>query len=274
MLSMLAALIVCAFYNGLTLRRYVVSSDKIDRSSCIRIVEIADLHSHIYGKDQQPLISLIKAQQPDIIALVGDIVDDNDSDTGAWLFFEGIKDIAPVYYVSGNHEYWSGRYDEIRDKVESYGVTVLNNESRQISVNGVRLCISGVDDPELFKYTDDAEYLSIGSEEELFRQRFSDMDGSVFNILLAHRPELIDTYLPYGFDLILSGHTHGGQVRVPLLLNGLFAPSQGWFPKYAGGLYDFDGKTMIVSRGLGFNARVPRIFNPPEVVVVDVTGGE
>ena len=114
----------------------------------------------------------------------------------------------------------------------------------------------------------------MGNEEELFRQRFADMDEGVFNLLLAHRPELIDLYGQYGFDLILSGHTHGGQIRVPLLINGLFAPDQGWFPKYAGGRYDIEDTTLIVSRGLSFNDLVPRVFNPPEVLVIDIKGAE
>ena len=234
---------------------------------------VTDLHSHIFDDGQKSLVNIIREQQPDIIALVGDIVDDNVPDTGAREFLEGIRDIAPIYYVSGNHEYWSGHYDDIRAMIESYGVTVLSNESEEININGVQLYLSGVDDPEVFKYTEDAEMLDVGSEDNLFRQKFSDLDDNVYNILLAHRPELIDTYLQYDFDLILSGHTHGGQARIPLLLNGLFAPDQGWFPKYGGGRYDFEeDKTMIISRGLGFDERFPRVFNPPEIVTLDLQG--
>ena len=270
--AVLAALCVWAFYIGLTLRTYEVNTDKIPEGQSVRIVAVTDLHSHIYGKDQQPLIDMITAQQPDIIALVGDIADDEEPDVGTRLLLEGIRGVAPTYYVSGNHEYWSDGYDDIKSMMEGYGVTVLDNESEDIIVNGVRLCISGVDDPYMFDYTEDADYQAMGDEEELFRQRFSDLNDGVFNLLLAHRPELIDLYRQYGFDLILSGHTHGGQIRVPLLINGLFAPDQGWFPKYAGGWYDICGKTLIVSRGLAFNDLIPRMFNPPEVLVVDIKG--
>ena len=269
--AVLAVLFVWAFYGGLTLRQYEIQSEKIS-SGNVRIVVIADLHSHIWGEDQQPLLDMIKSQQPDIIALVGDIVDDREPMYGAQLFLDGITDIAPTYYVSGNHEWWSGAYDEIKLMIEGYGITVLENERTNIIVNGVDLCLCGIDDPEVFDYTDDPELRAMGSEKELLRQRFSDLDRSTYNVLLAHRPELIGTYLKYGFDLILSGHTHGGQVRIPLLVNGLFAPDQGYFPDYAGGRYDFGAQTLIVSRGSGVEAKLPRIFDPPEVVVVDIAG--
>ncbi len=266
-----AALAVWAFYIGLTVRTYGVTSDKMPQGSAVRIAVIADLHSHVYGKDQTPLLDIIKAQKPDIIALAGDIVDDHEPQTGAKLFLQDITDIAPTYYVSGNHEYWSGRCDEIKEMISGYGVKVLSNERQYISVNGARLCICGIDDPEVFRYTDDNELLALSDYEDLLK-RFSDLDADTVNILLAHRPESIDAYRQYYFDVVLSGHTHGGQVRIPLLVNGVFAPNQGWFPKYAGGHYELEGMNMIVSRGLGFDARQPRVFNPPEVVVVDIKG--
>ncbi len=267
----LAALAIWAFYIGLTVRKYEIKSEKAPEGASVRIAVIADLHSHIYGEDQQPLLDMIRAQQPDIIALVGDIVDDHEPQAGAKLFLQDIAKIAPEYYVSGNHEYWSGECENIKRMISSYGITVLSNERKYVTVNGVRLCICGIDDPEVFRYSEDAEVLKYKDEEGLL-SLFSDIGGDTFNILLAHRPELIDEYKEYDFDLVLSGHTHGGQVRIPLFSNGLFAPSQGWFPKYPGGRYDFGSQTMIVSRGLSFNARVPRIFNPPEVVVVDIIG--
>ena len=270
----LVALCVWAFYIGLTLRTYEVKTDKLSEGRTVRIVAIADLHSHIYGKDQQLLTDMIILQKPDVIALVGDIADDEEADVGTRLLLNGIRGVAPTYYVSGNHEYWSDNYEDIKSMFESYDITVLDNESEDIIVAGVRISVSGVDDPYIFDYTEDADYLAMGNEEELFRQRFADMDEGVFNLLLAHRPELIDLYGQYGFDLILSGHTHGGQIRVPLLINGLFAPDQGWFPKYAGGRYDIEDTTLIVSRGLSFNDLVPRVFNPPEVLVIDIKGAE
>lgn len=270
-LILLVLLIVAALYLGLTVRNYIIESDKINNGGSVRIVEISDLHSSVFGNDQKPLIDMIKTQRPDIITLTGDIVDDKEPVSGAKLFLEKVKDIAPVYYVSGNHEFWSRKCDDIKKMIEGYGITVLSNERRYVTVNGVSLCICGIDDPYVFEYSKDTEVLKYKDVDGLL-ERFSDIDDSTFNILLAHRPELIDDYRKYNFDLVLSGHTHGGQVRIPLILNGLFAPNQGYFPKYAGGRYDFSNMTMIISRGLSIDKKTPRIFDPPEVVVVDIKG--
>lgn len=264
------ALTVWAFYIGLVVRHYEIHSQKIDNDNTVRVVVVADLHSVYYGENQEVLLDLIKEQKPDIIALPGDIVDDDVSEEGAHSFLRGIQDIAPAYYVSGNHEYWSGECDRIKRMIEGYGVTVLENERAYITVNGIDLCIYGIDDPEIIKYTKDREIAAMGSADELLK-RFDDMDDSTVNILLAHRPERFTSYQQYGVDLVFCGHAHGGQVRLPLILNGLFAPNQGFFPKYAGGLYEENGQTMIVSRGVALNERLPRVFNPPEIVVVDIS---
>jgi len=271
-LILLVLLTVSALYSGLTVRNYVVESDKVKGvGGVVRIVQISDLHSVVFGNDQQPLIDMIKAQRPDIIMLTGDIVDDKEPISGAQLFLEKVKGIAPIYYVSGNHEFMSGKYDNIKKMIQGYGIMVLSNECRFVTVNGVNLCICGIDDPDVFRRSKDLGVLKYKDEDGLL-ERFSDLDDNTFNILLAHRPELIDSYRKYNFDLVLSGHTHGGQVRIPLILNGLFAPNQGYFPKYAGGRYDFSNMTMIISRGLSIDKKTPRIFDPPEVVVVDIKG--
>ena len=270
-LAAVIALIVWALYAGLTVRHYEVQSSNVQGGASVRIVVVADLHSHMYGDGQQTLIDMISAQEPDLIALVGDIVDDDEPQDGACMFLEKVAGIAPTYYVSGNHEYWSGQCDNIKEMIAGYGITVLENERIDISVNGVRLCICGIDDPEVLEYTNDDAIMAMESPDELL-ERFDDLEEDTVNVLLAHRPERVDAYRQYDFDLVLSGHAHGGQVRIPLILNGLFAPDQGYFPEYAGGVYESGGQTMIVSRGLSLNARVPRVWNPPEVVVVDIVG--
>lgn len=271
---MIAAVImlgVWAFYTGLVVRQYEVQSEKVSDGARVRIVLIADLHSHVYGDDQQPLLDKIAAQQPDLIALAGDIVDDNEAQDGAWTFLRKVSAIAPAYFVSGNHEYWSGKCDAIKQMAQDCGITVLSNARETVSINGVALCLCGIDDPDVMKYTDDPALLAMDDADEML-ERFDDLGDDAVNVLLAHRPEHVDAYRQYDFDVVLSGHAHGGQIRVPLLLNGLFAPCQGFFPEYAGGRYEQDGQTMIVSRGLSFNRYVPRVWNPPEVVVVDIVG--
>jgi len=267
----LAAVSCFAFYTGLTVRNYVVESAKVTGGATVKIVAIADLHSRVYGEDQEPLLDMIAAQKPDMIALAGDIVDNKAQDTGAKMFLRAVPKIAPVYYVSGNHEFQTQRYDEIKKMIEGYGITVLSGERKYITINGADLCVCGIDDPAAFEYSDDPRILKYKDADGMLSQ-FSDLGDGTFNILLAHRPELIESYAKYDFDLVLSGHTHGGQVRIPLVLNGAFAPDQGFFPKYAGGRYDLRDMTMIVSRGLSFSGKAPRVFNPPEVVSVCIEG--
>lgn len=261
-------LLICAFYNGLVVRKYVIKTNKLPTGESIRIVLIADLHSHIYGKDQTKIVSLIKKQNPDIIALAGDIADDAVPLEGTEIFLKGLKGSAPIYYVTGNHEFWSKDIKNIRKIIRKYNINILENTCHKIKVKNSNIIIGGVDDPSVVKYEK--------SDFDLVREMdisFSKLQKAPdFKILLAHRPELIEIYKEYKFDLVLSGHSHGGQVRIPFILNGLFAPNQGWFPKYAGGEYKHDTLTHIVSRGVSYNRRVPRIFNPPEVVVIDIVG--
>ncbi len=257
-----------AFYSGLMIRNYGIISDKIDAGDSVRVVVLSDLHSHIYGDKQQELVDMIKKQKPDIIALAGDIVDDNGDMTGPELFLKGIADIAPIYFVTGNHEIRTGKEKQIKEMLESYGAVVLQNEYSDIIINGVNIRMCGIEDPEKYKSAK-IEYTNI---EDKIMAPFKALEEESVNILLAHRPERIEVYKKYGFDLVLSGHAHGGQIRIPLLLNGLFAPDQGFFPKYAGGLYEHENLTHIVSRGIGYNPNLPRIFNPPEIVVVDIKG--
>ena len=265
LLIIIVLLLVAAFYNGLVIRNYSVKTDKFTTDKRIRAVLIADLHSCIYGEKQKTLIAKIKKQNPDVILLAGDIVDDETPIDGAKMFLEGIIDLAPVFYVTGNHEYWSGDIDNIKRIIRDYGVTVLENEYKEIMFEDVPVIIAGVDDREWIKY-------ERGRDKKTEEDSFMELaDESRFKILLVHRPEKFESYKKYHFDLMVSGHSHGGQVRIPYLMNGLLAPDQGWFPQYAGGLYQHDDMTQIVSRGVSFNPRLPRIFNPPEIVVIDIS---
>lgn len=263
-----AILVIAAFYSGLVVRRYGVTTDKLNPGQSIRIVLISDLHSCIYGENQKDIVSLIKKQEPDMIALAGDIADDEAPVIGTELFLANIKDIAPIYYVTGNHEFLSRDVESIKEMIRRYGVTVLEHEYERTVINGIPLVICGVDDPEIQE---------IGGIEFDWRQEMYSAFAGLENIpgykiLLAHRPEFIGIYKKFGFDLILSGHTHGGQVRIPFFLNGLYAPGQGWFPRYAGGVYEHGSLVHVISRGVSYNPKLPRIFNPPEVTVIDIVG--
>jgi len=251
---------IIGFSNPLTFRYYNIKSNKI--LSNIRIVQISDLHNTIYKNNQQELIDKIKSTNPDVIVLTGDIGDDHEPILGTKLLLEGIKDIAPIYYVIGNHEYWAHNTDEILDIIRSYSVDILDEKTIELNINGQKIMLSGINDPDVERYTTRAYDLSF----------LYNLNKNYFNILLAHRPERIKEYTKYNIDLVLSGHTHGGQMAIPFLINGLYAPNQGFFPKYAGGLYIVDNVKMIISRGLAYNPRLPRFYNRPEIVVIDLIG--
>ncbi len=268
-LLLLSALTFAAFYRGLKTERYEAVSSKLQNREPIRAVLLTDLHSYVYEPNQQPLILRVKELRPDVIFLSGDMADDRNSFSGMALLLEGIVHIGPCYYVAGSHDYWSGDIKNIKSAVRGYGVTVLEGQTTELTVKGQRLLISGIDDPVM------ATALPGENEDDAYRRAlhaFDHLDRQRYNILVAHRPDFVAEYNELGFDLVLSGHAHGGQVRIPFILNGLYAPNQGYFPKYAGGLYDVNGTCLLVSRGLSYYPELPRIFNPPEVVLIELKG--
>lgn len=253
-----------AFNTDLKLVFYEIKTDKIDKN--LRIALLTDLHACRYGDKQSELIASINSLKPDVVLLGGDIADDEIPNDNVEHLLKGLNGKYPMYYVTGNHEYWSNDVDGILKLFKSYDVKILEGNYETINLKGQSLTIGGVSDPDITVYTDS----KFDMQMQMNALKPASRSGN-YNILLAHRPELYETYLSADFDLILSGHAHGGQWRVPGLVNGLYAPNQGWFPKYAGGQYTFDHTTMIVSRGLAREStRIPRIFNRPELVIVDL----
>lgn len=190
---------------------------------------------------------------------------------GTKLLLDGIRNIAPTFYVKGNHEFWSRDIANIKKIIRESGTVVLENETVSLKIHGSTINLCGIDDPAIFDCEKNEFVEKCTSKYDLLAN-FKNLKKDRYNILLAHRPEWIEEYKKYPFDLILSGHAHGGQVRIPFLLNGLYAPNQGFFPKYAGGTYPHGTLTHIVTRGLYCNPRLPRLFNPPEIVVIDLNG--
>ena len=261
----LAALAVWALWTGLVVRTYTLETAKLDQP--VRLLLLTDLHSTVHGREQQALIDLVRAQAPDAVLLSGDIADDEVPHRGTELLLEAVAGKYPCFYVTGNHEFWAEGTEEILEMFRRYGVTVLAGTWSDLTVRGQTIRIFGVDDPEGFEAAP-GEAVPAGWLEQWETCR-AGLEEGTFSVLLSHRPELTELYRGSGFDLVVSGHAHGGQVRVPLLLNGLYAPNQGFFPRYAGGLYDLDGTALAVSRGLSIS-RLPRVFNPPEAVVIDL----
>ena len=266
----LSAVFLCLFLPGFRSSLHVASYTVIGEniSTPVRIALVTDLHSCAYGSGQRALLDAIDQQAPDLVLLGGDFFDDRLPDDNAIAFLEGIRGKYPCYYVTGNHEYWSGAeaFAKKMEILREYGVIRLSGETDSLEIGGTRLNVCGVDDP--CAWADGTD----GCREQAARAAALAQNGG-FTVLLAHRPELLDVYNRFGFDLVLAGHTHGGQWRIPGLFNGLYAPDQGLFPPYAGGRYEKDGVVMIVSRGLAREStRIPRFYNRPELVVVDLTG--
>ena len=257
--------LITAFDNRLKIVNYRIKSDSI--TNTVKLVLIADLHSCLYGDNQSELVSAIDNYNPHAVLFVGDIFDDYYINDNSNVLIENVSKRYKTYFVTGNHDWWSNKMQEHFNYLKKFGVNVLRGNSQTLSVNDSTIVISGVDDYAVNTY----EPLYKKYEEQL-KEVGTSATSQHYNVLLAHRPENVNQYLEYDFDLVLSGHTHGGQGRIPFLLNGFYAPEQGYFPKLAGGLYDFDGKKMIVSRGLSReNTEIPRIFNRPELVFVSLT---
>jgi predicted MPP superfamily phosphohydrolase len=261
---MIIIIYLIASCNTIFTKTYRIKTTLLEEQKSIRIALISDLHSTIYRKNQSRLINKVKNTNPDLIVLSGDIFDDDVPMTGTQLLLAGISGIAPIFYVTGNHEYWSYNMREIREELVSYGAIIFSDSYTIIEINNNKIVIAGIGDPDKRKY-ETSDYNQNDSMESAFRE----LDKiQLYKILIAHRPEMIENYKKYSFDLVLSGHTHGGQVRIPYIVNGLYAPNQGFFPKYAGGIYTHGNLKHIISRGLSINPRLPRIFNPPELVII------
>lgn len=229
-----------------------------------KIAHVSDLHNAVFGRENEKLLSLIRAAKPDIIAITGDLIDSRHTDIDSALaFVEAAAEIAPVYYVTGNHESRLD-FDEIEPRLIAAGARVLRNEAEDIGRGGERIRLAGIDDPSFIRTGGTAEERAAAELEQLGD------GGGTFTVLLAHRPELVEVYAEYGAGLVLSGHAHGGQVRLPLL-GGLYAPGQGLLPEYDSGLYSLGETQMVVSRGLGNSVAPLRVNNRPELVIVTLS---
>lgn len=259
-LAILVILTLIALDERLILRTYTVVSPKLTAE--VRLAVVTDFHSSDNADD---VVAMVASCAPDAVLLVGDLFDDDTQNRPTERTLSLMRQLSaqyPCYYVSGNHEAWTGEMDALYQQTEEAGVTVLRMSSGVLTVRGQRIALCGIPDPYEMVYS------GAPDTEEQLRQALEDVDSADFTVLLAHRPELLAKYAQFPLDLVVSGHAHGGQVRIPGVLNGLYAPNQGWFPKLAGGAYTQDGTTLIVSRGLAVRTRLPRIFNRPEVVLV------
>ena len=267
---LLIALVVWIVWGNtaLELNTYTVSGARLPECfDGYRIAHVSDLHNTQMGKNHAKLLALLQEAEPDIIAITGDLIDSRSTNVSIALQFvqEAVK-IAPCYYVTGNHEARVTAYEELKAGMRSAGVVILEDASVEICSEEESITLIGVNDPSLR-----TDYL-FGDAETLMETTLSALhkDSDDFTVLLSHRPELFDIYASQDIDLVLSGHAHGGQFRLPFV-GGVLAPNQGLFPQFDAGLYTAGNTNMIVSRGIGNSLFPFRVNNKPELLLIVLT---
>lgn len=210
-----------------------------------KIVQLADLHQANYGHHQQKLISLVAQQQPDIIVITGDLFETHNDHKAYWLL-EGLIKLAPVYYVTGNHETKKVDLANNFDWLQKHGIIILDGHTISLTKDQESISLSGLADP-LFEI---ARHDKLAYQKWLKKHVQKVSPNGPYHILLTHRPEGFDAYQKAGYDLVIAGHAHGGQIRLPII-GALYAPEQGFRPAYAGGQYRKNETVMLVSYGLG-----------------------
>ncbi|MDE6733617.1 MAG: metallophosphoesterase [Oscillospiraceae bacterium] len=261
-----AAIAAWTVYDNfrLTVSRYAVAFRELpEEFDGFKIVQVSDLHNARFGREQSRLMSAIRAEKPDLIAITGDLFHTLRREN-AYSFLEQVARLAPCYYVSGNHEQrFADYFTAIKPKLQSLGAVVLDDEAARIQRGGSYITVIGLADPSFQRHI---------PPERLTHEKLARLCGSEsgFTLLLSHRPELFLVYTRHNVSLALTGHAHGGQIRIPLAKRGLFAVHQGWFPKYTEGIFVENNTKMIVSRSLGNSTLYPKINDPPELVSVQL----
>ncbi len=243
--------------NGLMLTKMTYRGNIPAGFDGYKILQISDLQNKTFGRRQKALLQKVRQSQPDCIVITGDFLDRHEGRTdvvGAMALIHTLVAYAPVYFVSGNHEHQSGEWETLAEALVKARVTVLDNGKSIIARNGDTITLLGLADKSANRCYDLLLHSLMAGQEDSF------------NILLSHRPELFEAYVREGIDLVFSGHAHGGQLVIPFLRRGIFAPHQGFFPKYTEGMYERAGTVMVVSRGLGNSSFPFRLFNRPELI--------
>lgn len=256
---LLVLLVTAVYFNNslyeINVKTYTVRIDNLPPAfDGFTILHITDLHSKYFGEIQEELLKIVSEQHFDIIVITGDLVDRYNP------ILEPTADLlagltnAKVFYVRGNHDIWSG-YKDLEELLIKHDVTILNNSSELITRKGAHIWLVGVDDPSL-------GMARLGQALE------SVIEGAI-TVLLAHAPNIFEEAVEKEMNLVLVGHTHGGQVRIPLI-GALFVPGQGFFPRYDYGLYASGATNMIINAGLGESGLPIRINMQPEIVLISL----
>ena len=278
-IGIIILLIGCiVLWQHLELKKFQITSyeyrtKKITQSVMFAVV--ADLHAHVYGRDNDILIQKIKEQKPDIILVPGDMIVSRYPETyeTAYQTFEKLTEIAPVYFSNGNHESRVSKvpvmqteaFLEYENRVRKLGVHILNNASEEVILHGGKFCISGLEIP--------LECYGKGSYEPLpehfIRDVLGDAKQDSVQILMAHNPMFAKEYAEWGADVSVCGHTHGGLVRIPGI-GSVISPQFELFPKYDAGEFNFGDRKVYVSKGLGTHTFHIRVFDRAEVLMIRI----
>lgn len=259
-------------YNSLETEEYTISSDRIN--SEVKLALISDLHDHTFGEKNEELVQMLKEQEPDLILMAGDIINDISKDSHVAVeLIEQVKDIAPVYYSLGNQEedYIGRGTSDLLNELKDAGAIVLDESYQDIQVNGNAIRLGGMYD-YAFALDGNNTTRKKNMRPSLYQFLTDFQDTDSYRLMMAHRPDSFifgDAAKTWEIDLVVSGHNHGGQVILPFL-GGIYGGDQGWFPKYVDGVHHFKKvKNMVITRGLGSGEeKLPRFNNKPEVVMI------
>lgn len=265
-------LILCVIYlyyqnTQLQVTNYLITDNKLPNDfNNFKIIQISDFHNTKNKRLKNKLVNEIKKQEPDIIVITGDLIDSSKPNlNNAINFIKEINKVADIYFVSGNHEASYKNYSELKNELIKNKVTILENETKILEINDSKINLIGIEDPVMNPNPYDSDENVIKSSLE---HQYYNKDN--YSILLSHRPEQFNTYVNNNLNLVLTGHAHGGQIRIPFI-GGLVAPNQELFPKYTSGQFTEENTTMIISRGIGNSILPFRINNRPELVIVELS---
>jgi uncharacterized protein len=263
-LLLLSAFILGLFGN----QRVVVRTVSLEASQLpapldeLRIVHLSDLHFRQKNRITATLLARVPVLQPDLIVFTGDMVDAKTADLdGLLAIMQTLRKIAPVVCIPGNHEYWSGLHPHLAEALAAIDIVYLCNQKTTVSIDGIEIALIGLDDPAGGKFHESIPFMHDAAV------------AGVYTILLSHRPEYFYEYCIPTIDLVCAGHAHGGQFRIPGI-GAIIAPDQGFLPVFTKGPYINNDTAMIVSCGLGNSVIPVRINNPPEIVLITVSGGK
>lgn len=267
--ALLAVLILDSRFRLVTSEYELFYENLPDSFDGYRIVQLSDLHMRQFGEDNEKLIYALKAQEPDIIVLTGDFLNSREKGTDGGQtkalepFLCQLPQIAPCFFVSGNHEWASGELPELTELLKELGIRYLHNEFLLLGEEGQELILAGVEDPN-----GPADMKKPDELAEVIRTNYPES----FTVLLAHRNNLAEKYPKLPVDLIICGHAHGGIVRIPFA-GGVFGTEKDFFPEYDAGLFEEENFDMVLSRGLGDYVSIPRFLNNPEIVTIILRKG-